>query len=214
MAFLCEAIERLRTAYRDRDSTLLLASGEPESVIPALATSLDAEVVTWGADYSGLAQERDAAVGAALDASGVEALPVHQAVHHRPGSITTNAGDPYKVFTHYAKKWHDRPKASPVDPPADELLADLPRDAREHESFESGDGDASLLTEVPTLEDLGFDDPEATIPAAGTATARERLEKFCEEDIYRYADRRDHPAERCTSRLSPHLTFGTLGIRT
>jgi deoxyribodipyrimidine photo-lyase len=40
------------------------------------------------------------------------------------------------------------------------------------------------------------------------------LEEFLAGDVYRYADERDYPAAGCTSRLSPHLKFGTIGVRT
>ena len=43
--------------------------------------------------------------------------------------------------------------------------------------------------------------------------ARERLDSFCADGIYRYEERRDYPADGCTSRLSAHLKYGTIGIR-
>jgi deoxyribodipyrimidine photo-lyase len=52
------------------------------------------------------------------------------------------------------------------------------------------------------------------VPPASTAAARERLASFCEDDVYRYEERRDYPAEDRTSRLSAHLKWGTIGVRT
>ena len=202
MAFMLDALRSLREAYRERGSDLLVAEGDPVDAVPAVADELGAERVTWCADYSGLARERDAAVRRALADADVERSAVHDAVHHEPGTITTNAGDPYKVFTYFSKKWHDREKLAPFDPPEPDDLA----------AVESGDV-AGTDAEIPSLADLGFEAPEASIPPAGTAAARERLESFCEEDIYRYDDRRDYPADRCTSRLSAHLKYGTIGIR-
>jgi len=51
------------------------------------------------------------------------------------------------------------------------------------------------------------------VPPAGTETARDLLRAFCEDEVYDYDDRRDYPADECTSRLSAHLKFGTIGIR-
>jgi deoxyribodipyrimidine photo-lyase len=202
MAFMLDALGSLRDAYRERGSDLLVAEGDPVDVVPAVADELGAERVTWCADYTGLARERDAAVRRALADADVDRSAVHDAVHHEPGTITTNAGDPYKVFTYFSKKWHDREKLAPLDPPASDDLA----------AVESG-AVAGTDAELPALADLGFEDPEASIPAASTGAARDRLESFCEEDIYRYDDRRDYPADRCTSRLSVHLKYGTIGIR-
>jgi len=195
VAFLLDALGSLREAYRERGSDLVVARGDPRERLPALAAEHGADLVTWCADYTGLARERDAAVRRALDGAGVDRRAVHDAVHHDPGTITTNDGDPYKVFTYYSRKWHDREKRPPADPPDASDLADA-----------SGDP-------LPTLDGLGFDGPEAAVPPAGTGAARDLLADFCAEDIYRYDDRRDYPADGCTSRLSPHLKYGTIGIR-
>jgi deoxyribodipyrimidine photo-lyase len=195
VAFMLDALQALRATYRERGSDLVVAHGNPVEVIPELATEYGADSVTWCTEYSGLGRERDAAVRRALDDADVEREAVQDAVLHEPGTITTNEGDPYQVFTYFSRKWHDRPKTDPADVPAADDLADV-----------SGDP-------LPELGELGFDEPEAEVPPAGTAPARELLSAFCEGDSYRYDDCRDYPAEDCTSRLSPHLKFGTIGIR-
>ena len=196
VAFMLDALAQLRAWYRDRGSDLVVANGDPREVLPDLAAAWGADRVTWGKDYSGLARERDAAVRRALDDADVAREAVQNAVLHEPGEITTNDGDPYKVFTYFGRKWHDREKADPFDPPAADALADVDDE-----------------TALPTLADLGFDDPEADVPTAGTERARELLADFLADAVYEYDDRRDYPAEDNTSRLSAHLKFGTIGIR-
>ncbi|MEF8882918.1 MAG: deoxyribodipyrimidine photo-lyase [Halapricum sp.] len=196
VAFMLDALRSLRETYRERDSDLLIRHGDPRAVVPTVAEEFDADAVTWSRDYSGLARERDAAVRQALDDADVSREAIHDAVCHEPGAIRTNDGDPYSVFTYFGRKWHDREKRSPADPPAANELADI----RDDEP-------------IPTLGGLGFEQPEADILPASTEAARERLTEFCSEDIYRYDDRRDYPADECTSGLSPHLKFGTIGIR-
>jgi deoxyribodipyrimidine photo-lyase len=196
VAFMLDALADLRERYRDRGGDLLVRHGDPRKVLPALADEFDAEGVHWNKDYSGLARERDADVRQALDDAGVAREAVHDAVHHEPGAITTNAGDFYSVFTYFSKKWHDRPKADPYDPPAGEDLADVSDDEP-----------------LPSLADLGFDEPEADLQNAGTEAARDRLHEFCDDAIYRYGERRDFMADECTSRLSADLKWGTIGIR-
>jgi len=196
VAFMLDALERLREWYRERDSDLVVAHGDPREVVPRLADEHGADRVTWGKDYSGLARERDAAVRRALDDADVAREAVQNAVLHEPGEITTNDGDPYSVFTYFGRKWHDRPKTDPHDPPAADALADVTDD-----------------TDLPALGDLGFDEPEADVPPAGTEPARELLAGFLTDGVYRYEQRRDYPADDNTSRLSAHLKFGTIGIR-
>ena len=195
VAFMLDALDSLRSWYRERGSDLVIAHGDPTSELPRLAREFGADGVTWGEAYSGLGIERDVAVRQALDDAGVEREAVTDAVLHRPGEITTNDGDPYAVFTYFGRKWQDREKDDPYDAPAAGDLADVTGDP------------------LPSLADLGFDEPEAEIPPAGTEPARDLLDAFCEEGVYRYEERRDYPADRNTSRLSAHLKFGTVGIR-
>ena len=196
VAALLEAVSALRDAYRERGSDLVVARGDPRTVLPALAEEFGAEHVTWNREYTQLGRNRDAAVREALDDVGVERAAVHDAVLHEPGTIRTNDGDPYQVFTYFWKKWRDREKTPPLDTPALAALADVEDD-----------------TPIPTLADLGVGEPMASLPAVTPAAGRERLEDFCGEDIYRYEDRRDYPADACTSRLSHHLAYGTIGVR-
>ncbi len=205
--FLLDSLQELQEAYHDRGGELLLARGPPTGVLRAVVQVLGVEAVTWSADYSGLARKRDAAVRRELDDVGVIRRSVDDAVHHPPGEITTNDGDPYKVFTYFSQKWHDRPKEAPVDPPEPAELASV--DA----PLDTGEDEIDWYSSVPTLESLGFDEPGAKVQTGGTDAARVLVDDFCSEDIYRYAKQRDYPAEGCTSRLSPHIKYGTIGIR-
>ncbi|MFC7057307.1 cryptochrome/photolyase family protein [Halovenus salina] len=215
MAFLLDSLRKLNSEYRDRDSELLLAHGSPTTVLSSLAENLDLSTVTWCRDYSGLARDRDAAVRRELDEAGVDREPVDDAVHHRPGEITTNDGDPYKVFTYFSRKWHDREKDEiPPSPGREELVTVDGIVLEQIASAIDAHEDLGRYSSVPTLAELGFDEPDAAIPEGGTERARQLLDSFCESDIYRYAERRDYPADDCSSRLSAHLKYGTIGIRT
>ena len=193
VAYLLDALDALREAYRGLGGDLYLTDGDPSAVLPDLAAEVGAETVSYAEDYSGLAQERDRAVTAALVDDGIAVEGYHDALLHEPGSITTNAGDPYSVYSYFWKKWRDREKADPYGLPTD--VVDRAGDT------------------LPTLADLGFDAPEADVEPAGTAVARDRLDAFCDGAIYEYADRRDYPADDCTSRLSAPLRWGTIGVR-
>ena len=207
-AFLLDALESLRAGYRARGGDLLIRRGAPTAVLPALASEHGAEAVSWTRDYSGLARRRDAVVAEALATEGVETETVHDAVHHPPGTITTNDGDPYRVFSYYAGKWRDRPTDPPYDPPGTPDAPDPPKPTDAPGLADVG-GDP-----IPTAADLGVAAPEADLPPAGTDHAMAKLEAFCAGPIYRYAAERDRPDLETTSRLSAPLRFGTIGIRT
>ncbi|WIV67881.1 cryptochrome/photolyase family protein [Natrialbaceae archaeon AArc-T1-2] len=195
VAAMLEALSTLRDSYRAHDSDLVVAHGEPSAVLPDLASEYGANGVSWNDDYSGLARERDRAVTASLEDADLEVTTCQDAIAHEPGSITPNQGEHYSVFSYFWTKWRDRTKADPVDPPAADELAAV-------------EGEP-----LPTVAELGFDEPEASLPAVTRPAGQARLESFCREDIYRYAEDRDYPAREGTSRLSAHLTWGTLGVR-
>jgi deoxyribodipyrimidine photo-lyase len=194
VAFMLDALAELRAWYRERGGDLHVARGDPSAVLPDLAADHDVDTVHYNADYSGLARERDRAVTAALEDAGVAVHEHEDALHHEPGSIRTNAGEPYSVYTYFWKKWRDREKADPYDAPG--AVADV------------------VGAELPSLADLGFDEPEADVPPAGMTAARERLDAFVDGPIYEYAEARDDPAAGKTSRLSAHVKWGTVGPRT
>ncbi|OVE86357.1 cryptochrome/photolyase family protein [Natronolimnobius baerhuensis] len=197
VACLRRALQSLRDWYRDRESELVIAHGEASGVLPELVDEYDADAVSWNADYSGLATERDQAVTAALEDEGITVRTVHDSVCHEPGSISPNQGEHYSVFSYFWKKWRDREKQSPFDAPtADDLATD-----------------SKSLSAVPTLEELGFDEPDAVVPTVTREAGLERLETFCAESIGAYDDERDYPARDGTSKLSVHFKWGTLGPR-
>jgi deoxyribodipyrimidine photo-lyase len=198
--FMLDALEDLRSWYRERGGDLLVRHGDPAEVLPALCAETDAEGVRWNRDYSGLARERDDRVREALAEDGHGRRAFHDDLHHEPGSITTDAGETYSVYSYFWRKWRDREKEPPHDAPDGESLLDP--------------GAVGLAPgDLPALADLGFEEPEADVEPAGHAAARERFESFCESDVFDYEERRDYPADRCTSRLSAHLKWGTVGVR-
>jgi len=200
VSYLLESLAELREWYRDQGGDLLVRRGDPEQVVADVAREIGADRVVWNRDYSGLARERDSRVRMALDEVDIPRESFHDAICHEPGSITTNQGDPYSVFTYFGRKWQDREKDEPYPAPDAGVLVDS-----ETLGVEAG--------ELLTLADLGFDDPEANLLAAGTEAARKRLNAFCEDGIYRYDDDRDYPTKKSTSRLSVDLKYGTIGIR-
>ncbi len=195
VSFMLDALETLREAYREQGSELFVRHGDPAVVVPEFATERNAEFVSWNLDYSGLAQDRDDRVNTALKGREVTPQTFHDAICHEPGSITTNAGDPYSVYSYFWKKWRDREK-------------EAPRPIPELATVEDTDDEP-----IPTCSALGFESTVADIPPAGVDAARRLLDSFLDEDVYQYEKSRDYPAKECTSRLSSHLKFGTIGIR-
>ncbi len=195
LAFYRNAVDALSADYRDRGGQLILRRGDPRQELSTLTTELGADYVSWEADYTGFATRRDRKVRTTLQRDDIEVAIRDGAVFHPPGTITTTDGTPYKVFGYYGRKWLDREKASPDDPP-DEVI------------------EPAVVTSTTFADRTDAEPQEPSLPEAGTVPATRLLEAFCDGPIFQYAVDRDRPAADATSRLSPHLSHGTVGIRT
>jgi len=211
VSFLADALDSLREQYRERGSELLLARGDLLAVLSRSRRGLRRRYGNLEPRLPGLASTRDRAVAAALADAGVS-VDVERfggTLLHEPEHITTNDGSHYPTSDFWLE-WRDREKAAPVAAPVRGDVVD-PRDSLDEEWF----GEASETAgPLPSLAELGFDDPEADVQPAGTDAAHDLLADFREDTIYRYEDDREYPARESTSRLSPYLKFGTVGVRT
>ncbi|MCS6883222.1 MAG: deoxyribodipyrimidine photo-lyase [Oscillochloridaceae bacterium] len=202
-AWLLENLRTLDAALRARGLRLIVRRGDPLRELLALARESGAAGVYWNRDYTPYAIRRDTAVKQALRASGLAAHSFKDAVIFEMDEVQTDAGTPYSVYTPYARRWRQRLAAEGCRtyPPPD-LIPGEP-------------WPASLP--IPALADLGlrYDLP---LPPAGEAAALERLAAFADlrrqPGITSYAEQRNYPGIDGTSRLSPYLRLGVLGIRT
>jgi len=117
---------------------------------------------------------------------------------HEPEAIRTGAGEPYRVYTPFARAC---------------LAAGEPRPPRTVPALRFWQGEVASQT----LDSLGLL-PRVPNWAArfesewqpGEEGARARLAAFLDTGLRDYATGRDEPARPVTSRLSPHLHFGEI----
>jgi deoxyribodipyrimidine photo-lyase len=117
-----------------------------------------------------------------------------------PGSLRTGAGDPYSVFTAFARCFARDVK---VDAPltAPRSMPPLPKDVK------------TRGARLPTLESLGLA-RNPRVLAGGERNARERLKRWLARDAKDYDELRNRMDLPGTSRLGADLKFGTLSPRT
>ena len=177
---------------------LVVRSGRSETIIPELAKETGAQAVFANNRYEPYAQARDRKVREGLRGIGVDLRVFKDAVVWEEKEILTKTGAPYTVFTPYSKTWRTKPVPKPLPKLAAAKAAVQPMRSEEIPI------DPATLGH-PTSQDLW---------PAGEKAAREALESFLAKAVFSYADGRNFPAEPGTSRLSPHLRAGTIGIRT
>jgi deoxyribodipyrimidine photo-lyase len=188
VAFLTDC---LRSLDEDLGGRLVIRRGDPGHVVPEVAASVDADAVWSAADFGPYGSVRDRAVAEALESQGVDFHQPDTPYAVAPGSLHTNAGRPFQVFTPFASAW----RAHGWDPPA-------PRPAI----------GVSTFLELPG-EQLPEPAGDRLLPVGGETAALERLEQFARHDLQGYAGTRDRPDLDQTSRLSPYLKFGCVHPR-
>jgi deoxyribodipyrimidine photo-lyase len=199
--FLLESLRALDEGLRARGSRLIVVRGEPAQALLTLARATGAEAVYFNRDYTPLARRRDERIAEALRAAGLRVETFKDLVIFEAPELLNAAGQPYTVFTPYKKAWLSRLSEQPeVALPARDPLTLRPI---AHD----------LPSHIPTMAELGLT-PMPDAPRGGEPEALRLLARFKESGALRaYANQRDYLAIEGTSRLSPHLRFGTISPR-
>lgn len=197
--FLRESLEELAASLPRVGGRLVVRRGPAARALPELLRETGADAVYANAEIGPYPQERDRAAAAALEAAGARLRLFPDALLVEPDAIATAGGGPYTVFTPFSKKWLAADKRNPEPEPA---ALDTPE-----------------LAGIPLAAAKSWRSLEAdpSSPPGGEAAARELLRRFFSgpaAGVVRYAEDRERPAVAGTSRLSPHLHFGTVSPRT
>lgn len=192
LAFLADCLADLDTALRERGGRLILRSGDTAAEVCRLAGECDADEVHMAAGVSGFAHAREERLRAALEAEG-RRLYVHDGVATvaAPGVVHPAGSDHFAVFTPYFRRWAEL-APRPVLP--------APRSVRVPEGLGS----------EPLPRSGAVTGVSPGLAPGGEREARTLLARWLRAGLSRYADAHDDLAGDATSRLSPHLHFGTL----
>jgi len=202
--FFFDSLAELREQLREVGSDLALLEGDFATELIRLAKHVDARAVFFNGDYDPAMAQRDAGVSAALRDAGLETHAYADHVYVRAEDVVQTTGKPYTVYTPYRKRWNARIAEKPRAPYPSRagLGAKLLPAAR-----------IGPTHAVPKPEAYGHTSSDR-YPRGGSAEAQRLLAAFIADDANEYLDRRNLPAVEGTSRLSPHLRAGTIGIRT
>ncbi len=192
----------LAALEEDLDGGLLLRHGDPREVVPRTAEELGAGTVHVTRETSPFGARRDAAVARVLAERGIGWVETGTPYAVGPGLVRTRQGEPYQVFTPFARAWREHGWPGPAArPPRLPLVRAAAADR-------SADRARALLAEALGRDDL------PTMPPAGERAALERWASFLDDGLEAYADARDRPDLPGTSGLSPYLKVGAVHPRT
>ncbi|MCX7893355.1 MAG: DNA photolyase family protein [Burkholderiales bacterium] len=197
--FIRAALVELDAALARRGGGLLVRHGRAREEIPRLAVELGAGAVFANRDYEPAAKERDAAVERALGQAGIAFHAFKDQAVFDTDEVLTQAGTPFSVFTPYRNAWLK--KLSPF------YLKSYPAEAGGALARPAARG-------IPALAGIGFRETDLARLAIPTGmSGAEALFADFRARMDAYRERRDFPALKGPSYLSPHLRFGTISIR-
>jgi len=184
-------LDCLRSLDHDLDGNLVVRTGDPADVIPAVAREVEASAVHISADFNPYGRRRDENVANALGETPLRANGSPYAVS--PGRVHKPDGEPYRVYTPFYRAWveHGYPRP-PQRPTTIKTVQGLQTDR------------------LPAGPDIGHTE----LPAAGEEAALGRWEEFRDERLRSYAEDRNRPDIPSSSRLSPYLRWGCIHPRT
>ncbi|MFD1663648.1 cryptochrome/photolyase family protein [Streptomyces caeni] len=192
LAFLSESLRDLDAGLRERGGRLVVRTGDVVEEVCRVVAEAEAGTVHMAAGVSAYAQRREERLRAALE-GGPCRLQVHDAVITAlpPGAVTPASSDHFAVFTPYFRRW------------SQERLRDVmaaPRTIRV----------PGTVGSEPLPCRRGLSGVAERLAAGGETEGRKRLMAWLRDGITAYEERHDDLAGDATSRLSPHLHFGTL----
>lgn len=200
ISYIHQTLLELDQKLRKKGSALVVLQGDPKNEIPGFAKRIKADAIFVNRDYEPFAKKRDKAVKTACKNLGIAFNDYKDQVIFESDELLTQSGNPYKVFTPYKNKWLMELNGSLYHNHKTNLNRLIPEKQLGGELLDW------------SLEKLGFESASLWLKA-GQNAAENQLKRFL-PDLLDYDKNRDYPSiSNGTSRLSVHLRFGTLSIR-
>ncbi|MBL7998663.1 MAG: deoxyribodipyrimidine photo-lyase [Candidatus Kapabacteria bacterium] len=187
--FIHNALHDIQQELTALGSTLVVKYGQPFDVWKQVLASHSIHDVYANHDYEPYANERDGKIRHLLRGYGVQFRTFKDQCVFEKTEILSGSEKTYTVFTPYSKAW--KAKLTDVDI-REYAISDL------RDTFWK-----SPPLPIPSIEHIGFRSTGAVFPSKNVLKSILEL----------YHQQRDYPAVEGTSRLSVHLRFGTVGIR-
>ena len=190
VTFIHEQLQKIRNLLQTKgDSSLAIYHGSPKKIFSELIGKHHIQYVFTNHDYEPYARERDVEIKKFLKKEGIGFKTFRDQVIFEKDEVVKEDGTPYVVYTPYKNRWKETFNAA----------TDLVDYAIDFSNFVKN-------TKLPdlSLSDLRFTTSPIKVPDYIVT----------KELIQNYEGTRNFPAkEKGTSRLGPHLRFGTVSIR-
>ena len=192
VSFIYKRLQQLREELVERQKASIgIFYGQPLEVIKSLTDQYDVQAVLTNRDYEPYALKRDSEISRTLEKLDISFKTYKDQVIFEQDQVVKDDGKPYVVYTPFMRKW----KA---------LFSSL----KPSLFYDSN----SLLKNCYQNVDL----PNVSLAEMGFKESTIQVPSYNIEDdlIGRYQETRDIPSlKKGTSKLGPHLRFGTISVR-
>jgi deoxyribodipyrimidine photo-lyase len=194
--FMLESLQDLQAQLQERGGELFYLWGEAEKELVRVVKDLHVEAVYFNADYTPFARTRDKKLIAELENIEVKGAVSHDALLTVPGEVTKDDGNPYTVYSPFAKK----ARLQTIDAPA----------RLEKGIFYQGTL-SGAVEQQEVFQRVLSERSETFVLRGGRKEGLKRLRLI--EEMRAYKQDRDIPSLGATTMLSAHHKFGTISIR-
>ena len=190
VTFIYDTLQKMRSTLQDeQDSSIAIYHGKPIEIYKQLIKEYDIKEVYTNHDYEPYAKERDDEIKTFLADHNIEFKTFKDQVIFEKDEVVKSDGTPYRVYTPYMKVWKSQFKN------------------QDFKIYYTNDYLDNLVkhSRLPNLNlsDIGFKrSNQDIVDYTVTPTLIQDYEKT-----------RNFPAKDSTSRLGPHLRFGTVSVR-
>lgn len=192
VGFIHKQLQKMRSELaKNFKSSIAVFYGRPLNVFHDLISQYEIKTVFANHDYEPYAIQRDSEVQKLLDRHSIDFKTFKDQVVFERNEIRKDDGTPYVVYTPYKNRWKET---------FDSSIHLVDFDTRSHFGKLLPDAQLPNLS----LKDIGFAPPKIKVPDFVITPTL----------INKYEATRNFPARKNgTSRLGPHLRFGTVSVR-
>jgi deoxyribodipyrimidine photo-lyase len=183
--FLYDELQKINKELISYNSSLKIFHGNPLEIFKQLLKENPELEVYTNRDYEPYAIARDEEINQLLVKYGSKLISSKDQVIFEKDQVVKNDGLPYTVFTPFKNKW----------------LAKFKEEGFHLELKLNSENFNKSNHEFPTIEEIGLEKSSIKVPP------------FSLEKVHNYQETRNFPSLDSTSKIGPHLRFGTVSIR-
>ena len=190
VTFIFDTLQKMRTILQNKyDSSIAMFHGKPNVIFKQLVEDYNIKSVYTNHDYEPYASTRDHEIKEFLSKKNIDFSTYKDQVIFEKNQVVKGDGNPYVVYTPYMKVWKEKFKTHQLE-------------------IYNTHGFLNNLIENTRLQNLSLSE-------IGFTESNQKIAEYTVTPtlIQEYEDTRNFPAKDSTSRLGPHLRFGTVSIR-